>query len=68
MNCWVTTPLTRRWTAKLGASVAVASRRVERVQNLKAAVVLPLVGPAPAVSSESNRIESIRERVCSASG
>jgi hypothetical protein len=51
MDCLVTTPLTRRWTTKFGASVAVASRRVERVQNLKAAIVLPLVGPAPAVSS-----------------
>jgi hypothetical protein len=64
MDCWVTTPLTRRWTTKLGASVAVASRRVEHVQKLKAAIVLSLVGPAPAASSKSNGIESIGERVC----
>ena len=29
MDCWVTMPLTRRWTAKLKASAAVASRRVD---------------------------------------
>jgi hypothetical protein len=68
MDCWLTMPLTRRWTVKLKASVAAASRRVEQVQRLKAAIVLSLAGPAPAVSSESNRIESIRERVCSTSG
>jgi hypothetical protein len=30
MDCWVRTPLTRCWTAKLKASAAVASRRVDK--------------------------------------
>jgi hypothetical protein len=30
MDCWVTTPLTRRWTAKLEASASVVSRRVDK--------------------------------------
>jgi hypothetical protein len=30
MDCWVTMPLARRWTAKLRASAAVASRRVDK--------------------------------------